>query len=578
MKKSIYLLIFFISVGLLNIKAEDNVKSRLKMRSKIDHVMVYKDRALITRKSKIGRMSPGLYEIIIRDLPYSIQDDSVRAEVPGMESIKILDVEVKSYQQKYAKDIKIRSLKENLEKLEEKMKEFKDKGNIIKFQKNYLYEVKESFLDASQKSDKKNKGTSPQLLIKDYNEMMSFLTDKLNKNLNDMRNLNRKKEALRIRINLIKGQMRKLNVNRSSIIWKKYVKVTAHVKEATSFTMELAYINFNTKWKPAYDIRIFFNKKKTEFNGYGIVSQKSGENWLNSRLSFSTARPSVRGWVPEIKPLYATIVSKRTHVHKDEQKYTGQQKKLSQAKQVGSLVFNVTKRADISGDGSPHRTPISRQTFPVSFEYICIPRLSPYAYLQVIGKNTMEKPILKGDLNIFIENDFVGSSYAGDILPGEKFELTLSVNENVRIKRTLEDKVDKKAGTFTSDRRLKYSFMISIENFSKQHITMNVLDQIPVSKSHDLEIMDVKFSHKPVMRNKRGIIKWTFKMAPKEKREIKFSFAVEVPKGKDLAFYKNKLKRKTSLQELNQMEIQDNIKNYKKGSKQKRSGMKVQMY
>jgi uncharacterized protein (TIGR02231 family) len=204
-------------------------------------------------------------------------------------------------------------------------------------------------------------------------------------------------------------------------------------------------------------------------------------------------------------------------------------------------VFQVPKRADIPSDGSAHRTAISRQTFPVKFEYICTPKLSPYAYLQAVGTNTLAAPILRGDLNIFMGNDFVGSSYTDNILPGEDFELVLSVNENIRVTRSLEEKEEKEAGFLGGTKRIDYRFLIKIENYSGSDIIMNIFDQIPVSRTSEIEIKNVAFSREPQRKDVKGICKWQFPMKPKETVNLTFSFTVAVPKDKEAAFFRTKL-------------------------------------
>jgi uncharacterized protein (TIGR02231 family) len=219
-------------------------------------------------------------------------------------------------------------------------------------------------------------------------------------------------------------------------------------------------------------------------------------------------------------------------------------------RQVGSLVFQVPKRADIPSDGSAHRTPITRHTMPVQFEYVCAPKLSPYAYLQAVGSNTLKAPILRGDLNIFMGSDFVGSSYTDNILPGEDFELVLSVNENIRVTRSLEEKEEKEAGFLGSTKKIHYRFLIKIENYSGKNIIMNVFDQIPVSRTSEIEIQKVAFSHEPQSKDVKGICKWRFAMKPKEIIHLNFSFTVAVPKNKEAVFFRTKLSPSQYLDQL----------------------------
>ncbi len=71
----------FISILLsitLNSAPSENMKRTVI--SSIDHVLVYKDRALITRKSRLLFLKKGRHEVELTHLPYSLLNDSVRAE------------------------------------------------------------------------------------------------------------------------------------------------------------------------------------------------------------------------------------------------------------------------------------------------------------------------------------------------------------------------------------------------------------------------------------------------------------------------------------------------------------------
>ncbi len=545
-----------------NIFSGNNTK--LTVKSAIDSVLAYQDRALITRKAKIKMLSPGRYEITVPYLPVSLQNDSVRAETDNESKIKILDVEVRTYYLDKIPEKKVRSLKAKLNILKSKKKNINNALRLIEFEKEYLYSVKNHFL-GSKYSYKNSQVVVKKYNVNEYKKVLAYLLSQLRDNSIKKIKISKKLDAVNKKINAINRKLRKFTGYSYSTIKKKKVKIILTSSSTIPVNLRLSYINLNIEWKPSYDIRVFYSKKKTEFIGYGMVKQRSGEDWINTKLSYSTAKPAIMGFLPELKPLYASVVGKKRQAP-GKFGYTSSisDDKVKTEKKVGSLVFHVPRRTTIPSDNSPHRTTISRQSFPVRFEYLAVPRFSPHAYLRAVGKNTMDHPILQGKLNIFIENSFVGSSYADNILPGEEFELTLSVNENIRVKRSLEEMKIFNPGTFSSKRKAKFSFLIKVENFTKENIKMNVIDQIPVSKIEDIEIVDVTFSHKPVKKDKKGIIKWILNMKPGQKEHIKMEFYISFPKDKQLTFYKKQMKLNQSLQDLELNEKKMNKEIFKK--------------
>jgi len=563
-------LFIILSITLNSAPTENNKKNAS---STIDHVLVYKDRALITRKTQYLYLKKGRHEIIMTNLPYSLKNDSVRAETTSEMKAKILDVEVRSFDLKKVKEGKIQNLMTLIKKLKNQRKKVRSDIRVIKFEKSYLYGVKTQFLQRTSSSEKTL--VVKERTIKEYKRMMFFLTSALGRNYIKQNEKNNQLVKLNKKIYAKQQLLYSYNSSRSNLLKKKKVKIVMDVKSTTSLRVQLTYMNLNVKWKPSYDIRVVTGKKTTEFIGYSEVSHRSGEDWVNSKLSYSTAQPAVIGYLPELKALYVTARSGYNYRDraKNYQKNIDDSKKTH--KKMGSLVFHVPKRTTIPSDNSPHRTTISRNKFPVSFDYISIPRFSSNAYLRAVGKNTMDYPILQGNLNIFLDNSFVGSSNADRILPGEEFELNLSVNENIRVKRYLEEMKVFKPGMLSSQRRAQFSFVITVENFTKEKIKMNVVDQIPVSNVEEISIKDVNFSIAPKKKKKNGVCSWVMDMKPGEKKKIRIKFTIYYPKAKGLAFYKNSLKLNSNLMDL---EKDENIKNKNDSFKKFRPRMQRKMY
>ncbi len=551
--------------------------------TRIDRVMVYHDRALVARRGEVRLKEAGVYDLVFRDLPSLIQDDSVRARADDNAQLKILDVEVRSYELEHSPDQKTRELRDRLQRLVDESRSIDDRLQVLQVEKEYLNEVKSSFLYGRQGGAQGDAAVRPyRLSIKEYEDMLDYLNRKHLENRNSAFQLQTGSGELKKKISVIQGELQKLQGSVSALFKKKLVKVTVESSGSASVAMEISYINYRVSWSPGYDIRVLTGESATEFTGYGVVSQSSGEDWNNAKVSYSTAQPAQRGWIPDLVPLYATLSSKVSRgaagkIMKEknisqhalnrsildniqggapEKSLEGEEALgddgdvETQDKRLGSLVFDVPKRAQIPGDGSPHRTAISRHRFPVKFEYLSIPKLSPYAYLQALGKNTLDTPILQGALNIYMTSDFVGSSFTGNILPGEEFELMLGINENIRVTRTIEERHEKKAGFLSGGRKISYGFAIKVENYSGREITMNLVDQVPVSETSEIEVRDVSFSDNPQKKLKNGIVKWQFIMKSGQSKTVSFSFTVAAPENSEVAFFATKLPPSYYLQNL----------------------------
>lgn len=575
----IVLLILVGTIGLFRDVRAEGQKS-LDVTSKIDKIMVYPDRALVSRQANLDKLSAGLYEVTLRDLPIRLQDDSVRVNSSDPDNLKIIGLDIKTYQLEKPSEEKVKSLQEQLQTLQDNIRTTNDNLNLLQAEKEYLNSAKETFLKSAlqhvDSSKEGNKSTESRLSIKDYDEMLKYYLGKLHTNAEVIQSEELKRRDTEKKMALIREELSKLGISQNSIPHKKSVKVNIEVLKDGAYELTLAYINYGVNWRPSYDIRILSENKEMEITAFGMVSQNSGEDWLNAQLSFSTAQPALSGWMPELMPLYATLPEKIPHasyarksmsqreMNKSilaEQKLdnledlqapqaNGKQEQMKDAgvnqylpveaaSTFGNVVFNTPKRVDIPADGTAHRTNLWHQKLPVTFEFITTPKISPYVYLQTVGTNKTNLPILRGNINVFMGSDFIGNSMTSGIMPDEEFELTLSVDENIRVTRKLEEKEEKGPGFLSSTKHITYSFLIKLENYKKEKVTITVFDQIPVSQNKDVTIELGKYSDKPIEEGKDGKLKWKFELKPKEIKEITFSFTVYCPNNNDPAFYNN---------------------------------------
>lgn len=574
-------LVVLIVFGLVSLSrhAVSEEKKPIELKSKITKVVAYQDRALVTRTGEL-ELSPGIHEIVFRNLPFQIQDESVRAMIQDKEGIKILEVAVKTYRLARAPEEKVRELQDKLQNLKDEMRKIDDNLKILRTEHDFMMSLQKYTFTPSSKESPKEK-----LAIKDYSELLTFIMGKLETNAESIRSEEIKKRDLTKKISLTQENLSKLGPRTSAIPRKKQVKATLEVSKQGKYKIGIAYINFGVKWKPTYDIRFNPEKKEADIICYGAVSQSSGEDWPDIKLSLSTAQPALRGWLPELRPLYVftrekgrrilpqnyqqrlgsyyirlqndgntsdTITIKGQAAGQSDwtvQYYegttdiqpTGRSTVARPAEGYSSVVFEIPQRANIPGDGAPHKTTIFYEKFPVEVEHITTPNISRYAYLKLKGVNEMKTPFLRGRMNIYMGNNFVGTTRTKSVLPGEKFEFTLGVDENIRVSRELEERKETTSGFFSSRKKFTYHFKIKIENYKKEDIIITVVDQLPVSQDPKVEVEAGKFSDEPNVKEKNGLLKWRLHLKPKESKELTFSFSIYFPKDKDVTSFVGEL-------------------------------------
>ena len=546
MKKIIPLiLVVLLSAGVEIVMGSPAVQ---EVSSKISAVTVYSDRALVTRTDRLT-LQPGKYELLFKDLPAGILEDSIYATGKGSALAKILGLDIKRTFLEKPRGEKIKKLEKEIQGLQDQDKALRNKIEISKTQDEFLKSIK-----VQMPEDISKKMLIQKPAVTDWQAILKFLNTNLTKNAQSRLDAEVKRRKLKVKIVRLEKELRKIRGHRA--LEEKSVLVTVEVTRMGILDLELSYVILGARWHPLYDVRGQVASKEVELTYCGVVSQKTGEDWENVDLTLSTARPVVGARHPEPSPWYLRIyepIRRKAKLYEKEEKLlasgldlkkavdeyafvikggaiTIAKPMISEVEERGiSVVFNIKRRESIPSDGTPHKTTIDVKRLSLAeLEYSSIPRLSPYAYLKATIINDTDYPLLAGKVNVFSGADYIGTSRIDTIAPQEECELFLGVDEGIKVKRELISKKTKSSG---KKQETTYAYKIEVENYKKEKETITIIDQIPVSQDSRIKVKLLEMSEEPTEEIEQGIIKWRFNLLPKGKKEISFSFSIEYPRG-----------------------------------------------
>jgi uncharacterized protein (TIGR02231 family) len=157
--------------------------------------------------------------------------------------------------------------------------------------------------------------------------------------------------------------------------------------------------------------------------------------------------------------------------------------------------------------------------------------------------NTTELPWLEGEAQIFLENEFTGKLDLPDTPVNVERELVLGIDPTVKSEKELVKKYEDKAGLFGGNRKIIYSYKITVENSSKEKRKVTVIDTIPVSRNSEIKVETEKSSMEPLSDEEtkkssdyaRGIRKYVLNIEPGSKKEITYNTAVIFNKDLDIS-------------------------------------------
>jgi len=277
-------LIIFLSIFALSLKADDGQK----VESKVQKVTVFLNGAQVTRTAT-AQITAGTSTLIFGNISP--------------------DIDVQSLQVRAAGDFTILSVKNELNYIDEQtrqsgvvalqaqQKALRDKINF----QNTLVAIDKQEAEMLSKNQVVSGDNTGLDLIK-LKQALDFQTQRLTEI--KKRELAHNDEAVRLITELMKIEKQIADALRGSSKATGNILVTISSKAATSTTFTLSYVVKNAAWYPTYDIRAKNVNSPISIAYKANVSQQSGEEWKNIKLTLSTGNPTVSGSKPQLDPYY----------------------------------------------------------------------------------------------------------------------------------------------------------------------------------------------------------------------------------------------------------------------------------
>jgi hypothetical protein len=272
--------LFFITIAA---QADDQ-----KIVSKVQKVVVFLNGAQVTRTAMV-HISPGNSTLIFENISPGIDVQSIQVHANGEFTILSVKHEL-NFLNEQIKQQRIEDLKAKQRSIKEKI----DLQNSLAS----IYQEEENMLVKNQMIAGQNTGLD---IIK-LKQALDFQTERLTalkkkeqENTAQIADLN--KELLKYN-----QQIAELNKGASTATSNILVAVSSKTSLQTEFT--LSYVVRNASWFPTYDIRAKNVNSPISISYKANVSQQSGEDWKNIKLTLSTGNPTIAGNKPELNPYF----------------------------------------------------------------------------------------------------------------------------------------------------------------------------------------------------------------------------------------------------------------------------------
>ncbi len=598
MNKHIAIIISFIIIAAFS--EWGRASQPVTVQSKISSVKLFTNKAEITRISKI-KLEKGLNIIQIEGLPDNLYDWSARGSLPEKYNGKILSMEISRQALLEKRKKKIMEIEKKLEELKDRDADLADDLANIMYQEEFLNSVNDfAKVSASKElvtrlpqtevwsstmdfTSSKRKGiqSSKRAIYKKRRDLAAEIQKwefELTQIAGRTYFSNYKSLKMAVEKNAISNQVQQygeftdqyaqqkgfLENDTSQIDTEK--KILLNIFSASDGETEFvfSYMIPDTYWMMKYDFRASKKNDEIEIILYSDIYQKTGEDWENIDLSLSTGAPLMNIALPALNPWY---LSASKPYRDEEYSFAAKEKKAYAAdKMEGAAGINsyeedqaVIPETSVKESGLyleiafPMKQTIEssekyqkkyiksytiKTAKGLKYYYQTIPASSGKVFLMARTVNQTELPWLGGEAQVFLENEYIGKVDVPETPVSKEKELVLGIVPDTNSKKELVKRYDDTSGVFGGNKRIVYSYKITVENNSKESREIIMMDDFPVPTNEDVkvEIKDLSYPFQSDELTKKsteyaqGIRKFILTLAPGAKKEITYDAVITYDK------------------------------------------------
>ena len=518
----------------INSRADDGQK----VTSKVQKVIVFLNGAQVTRSASVD-ISPGTSTLVFGGISQGIDAQSIQVHAGGDFTILSVKNEL-NYLNSDNKDKDIAALEDQQKLLRDKLQLDNDLLSVSQQEEQMLFKNQMII------------GQNSSFDVVKLKQALDFQTERLTEIKKKQQSINADVQVINTELQKYNSQIYDIQRGDSKVTSNILVTVSAEKSLQTEFTLN--YVVNNARWYPTYDIKAKNVNSPLSVSYKANVSQQSGEDWKNIKLSLSTGNPTISGSKPELNPYYLNfqpeyarqvgyanadisskelnevVVTSAAGVQRNSE-YSNPVM-VSQNENQTNVEFKIENPYSIPSDGKQYTVQIQQFDLPATYQYAIAPKLSTNVFLSAKIIDWNKYNFLSGEANLFFEDTFIGKSALNTNSTSDTLNLSLGVDKNIVVTRILQKEITQKQ-TVGSNRKDTRDWLIEIRNRKKQPVNLLVEDQVPVSQNTAIEVEDQELSHGMLDAN-TGKVSWNLKLNPQDDKKLELKYQVKYPKNQSI--------------------------------------------
>jgi len=377
--------------------------------------------------------------------------------------------------------------------------------------------------------------------------------------------LSEKIEALQVKINEAESKPLKAP--------KSYGQLVLQVicSRAGEIPVDFSYFTNNAGFTPLYDVRVNSKTNELKLVYKAAITQSTGIDWKQTKLTLSTSNPSWGGVAPiltawylkqYVQPLYANMsapsamntiqsfdngkaleevvvtgysVQKRTKLTGavDDVEPSNISRYTTLTESQLNTNFEIDLPYNIESDGEVHSVTIKEQVITAVLKNYAVPKLEKDAYLLAEIPDWQKLDLLPGEANIIMDNTYIGKSVIDPNSTADTLNLSLGKDKRVAVKRSLlkDFTITKTSGSSTKQ---TFTYELVVKNNKITSVDLLLKDQYPISSAKEIEIK-LEDGSDAAVSDETGVLTWKLQLKPGESKKVRFTYSVKYPKEMRIA-------------------------------------------
>lgn len=272
------------------------------------------------------------------------------------------------------------------------------------------------------------------------------------------------------------------------------------------------------------------------------------------KVSLNTGRPSRATQLPILEPWLLRILEPRPQVLEGRRAMKMMSRDVAesiaapamadamavQVEEKGfSARYTLPGKVSLNSDNKPLNIDIETHSLLTELELQSVPKRDPSAYLVARFSLPQGRSFPMGKVVFTRDGDFVGDAALPDIPAGKPIEFGFGKDEKLRVEyQRLPDESETSGFKLIGKSEvITHRYVIKLKNRHKRALPLKVIDQLPVSTDERIEVSplwDKRHGGQAPLQNmddRKGVMAWTWELAPGADRELRFGYSIKYPQG-----------------------------------------------